>query len=378
MAACSFLMLNVLLLRNFPWYVTRATITREVKFSMFKKNLFADGSTALLILFAAWYFLAYVLTGLAPKIFTGGLFGFAKIPSAANLWYSTIGASGTCLLVVIFLRWPKKFKSEGYISFGSINFPREYLYLGPSGLCTAIVIVTTTMMYMFKGISVMIAMVIMRGCVILIGRAVDGILIRMGVSTKQVTWEENLAVIFAIAAVITAGWKPDDKASLFTNVAAVTTLGLYVTAYFFRILIMTWKKSSIDKFGFFAAEQGFASTTLITLGAVVLFGLSPEGAVADLHHAARTPNWVAILAGVAFGLAAFPSVFLFMFKGRTGTFSALTNRLTSLLAGTVSTLILAALAVGKWPVKQDWVSFVLVLVAVGFLAKKELQPKASQ
>lgn len=338
---------------------------------MSKKPWFVDGSTALLLLFAVWYFLAYILTGLAPKILTGGLFGFDKIPPAANLWYSTIGGSGICLLVITLLQWPKRFQSqEGYA--------RAYWYLIPSGICTAIVIVTTTLMYMFNGISVMIAMVIMRGCVILIGRAVDGILIRMGVSTKQVTWEENLAVIFAIAAVMTAGWKPDDKASLFTNPVAVITLICYVTAYFFRILIMTWKKSSVDKFGFFAAEQGFASATLITLGAVVLFGLSPEGAVVDIQQAARTPNWVAILAGVPFGLAAFPSVFLFMFKGRTGTFSALTNRLTSLLAGTVSTLILAALAVSKWPVKQDWVSFGLVLVAVGCLAKKELQPKASQ
>jgi len=51
----------------------------------------------------------------------------------------------------------------------------------------------------------------------------------------------------------------------------------------------------------------------------------------------------------AFGAAAFFSVFLFMFKGRTATFAGLVNRLTSLVAGTTSTVIFYFAFQGRFP-----------------------------
>ena len=60
-----------------------------------------------------------------------------------------------------------------------------------------------------------------------------------------------------------------------------------------------------------------------------------------------------------------------MFKGRTATFAGLVNRLTSLIAGTASTLWFAAFYGGKLPKLQDWVSLAFILVAVGFLTMAE-------
>jgi hypothetical protein len=79
----------------------------------------------------------------------------------------------------------------------------------------------------------------------------------------------------------------------------------------------------------------------------------------------------AVLSGTAFGVVAFFSVFLFMFKGRTATFAGLVNRLTSLTAGTVATLISAVLLGAKFPKFQDWLSLFFILVAVGFLTIAE-------
>lgn len=345
---------------------------------------FRDDSTALLLIFAAWYFAAYVATGVCPKIFTDGLLGADKISQIQNLYYSTVGGVGICLLLLMILGWHRRFKSAASVQVGPFTFPREYLYLAPSGVCTAIIIPTTTMMYTF-GVSVMIAMVVMRGCIIVVGRVVDAIQIKQGILKKQVPWEENVAVVFAISAVATALLKTpkpgEDPFTLLHSIPAMVTLGLYVGAYFLRIYIMNWYKNTTaqkaDNKAFFGAEQAFASITLLLATGVLLFSGSTDVRVEEVKQAASTSYVLAVLGGVAFGLAAIPSVFLLMFKGRTGTFSTLTNRLTSLIAGTTSTLLLILLG-GKPPATLDWVAFGLVLVAVGFLAKAERRRSAGQ
>src|SRR6185436_5576407 len=104
-----------------------------------------------------------------------------------------------CLFVVALRRW-YRLKSNGHVRLGPLSFPREFLYIIPSGVCTAVVIPTTTLMYTLP-ISVMVAMVMMRGSVIVIGRAVDAIQIRQGILKKKVYREEDIAVLFALAAV---------------------------------------------------------------------------------------------------------------------------------------------------------------------------------
>lgn len=342
------------------------------------RKLEEDG-TGYLLLLAAWYFAAYVATGVCPKIFTDGLFGVPKITQMANMYYSTLGGVAICLILILLLGWQRRFKSSGNVTLGPVAFPKEYLYLGVSGVCTAVIVPTTTMMYSF-GVSVMIAMVVMRGCIVVIGRLVDAILIRQKVLKKHVPWEENVAVAFAIAAVAVALLKKphhgEDPFSLVKSVPAMVTLGLYVGAYFIRIYIMNWAKNTGalkgDVTAFFVVEESFAAVTLLVVGLGVVMFQSSDVRVVEIQKAATTPNLLAVLGGVAFGLATIPSVFLLMFKGRTGTFSTLVNRLTSLVAGTGSTLLLYVLVVdGKLPTLIDWAAFGLVLVAVGFLAKAE-------
>jgi drug/metabolite transporter (DMT)-like permease len=77
------------------------------------------------------------------------------------------------------------------------------------------------------------------------------------------------------------------------------------------------------------------------------------------------------MTGLAYGAVAFFSVFLFMFKGRTATFAGLSNRLTSLVAGTIATLLFAVIFSGKFPKKEDWISLMFIFIAVFFLARSE-------
>ncbi|HEY2953681.1 MAG TPA: hypothetical protein VGK89_00355, partial [Candidatus Eisenbacteria bacterium] len=187
---------------------------------------------------------------------------------------------------------------------------------------------------------------------------------------------------FHVAHVI--GLKPGASKGSFeflSSVPAMTILGAYIVAYAIRIYIMNYYKNTrgngvpLDNKGFFAVEQIVASLTMVALAAFVFFAPGTLGwtapQVTQFHDAAKHPDSIAILSGVPFGIVAFFSVFIFMFKGRTATFAGLVNRLTSLLAGTTATLLLWVFFKTRFPSLQDWISVLFILIAVYFLTRAE-------
>ena len=343
-----------------------------------------EGSTGRLIQLCLGYFVFYVITGITVKYFTGAKdLGYPGMHEIEYLVYNTIGGSLIALSVALGLRW-YRLKSIKYLSVGRIKFPQEILYIIPSGVCTAIVIPTTTLMYMLP-ISVMVAMVIMRASVIVIGRVVDAVQIRQGILTKHVYAEENWGVVFAIlAAAVNLLWVGAGDFDFVNSPVAVTILTSYIIAYAIRIYIMNYYKNTrpkgtkLDNNGFFAIEQIAATATMVLAGYVLFKSAEWLGSVNQqlifFHSSFADPHpfwgW-AVVAGFAYGLVAFFSVFIFMFKGRTATFAGLVNRLTSLVAGTTATLILYFAFQGRFPKVQDWVSLVFILIAVWFLSRAE-------
>jgi hypothetical protein len=362
-----------------------------------------EGSTGRLLQLCLSYFIFYVITGVTVKYFTGrpGL-GFPGMKETEFLVYSTLGGTSLCVAVVLVLRWFKS-KSTNLVHWGALSFPREYLYIVPSGVCTAVVIPTTTLMYSLP-ISVMVAMVIMRASIIVISRAVDSVQIRQGILHKKVYVEENIGVVFALfAASVQIFWVGKGSFDFARSGVAMGILSSYILAYAIRIYIMNYYKNTrgkgmkLDNKWFFSIEQIAACTTMVVV-ALFLFHAPRhfgwENTQLKLFRGAFTnprPLWSwAILAGMAYGMVAFFSVFIFMFKGRTATFAGLVNRLTSLVAGTTSTLVFyfaflcGVLLVhpasskigsliflfafkGSFPKTQDWVSLAFILIAVGFL-----------
>jgi drug/metabolite transporter (DMT)-like permease len=166
----------------------------------------------------------------------------------------------------------------------------------------------------------------------------------------------------------------------------IIVFGSYITAYSFRIYIMNYykntRKQESDKDNnkaFFAIEQ-ISSTLaliLITLGVVACVTVCGASGprVTPFANAVTSPDmeWApwAYLAGIGYGIVAFFSVFLFMFKGRTATFAGLVNRLTSLIAGTTATLLFAFAFTGDYPEIIDWISLIFIFAAVGFMGKAE-------
>lgn len=343
-----------------------------------------EGSTGRLIQLSIGYFFFYVITGVTVKYFTGSAAaGFPGMNQVEYLIYSTLGGNAIALSVSLALRW-YHIKSNGRISILGLQLPQEILYIIPSGICTAVVIPTTTMMYLLP-ISVMVAMVIMRASVIIISRIVDALQIKQGILKKSVYPEENYAVVFALlAAAMNIFWVAPGDFDFVNSVAAMSILSSYIVAYSIRIYIMNYFKNTrahgvqLDNKGFFAIEQITASAVMVT-AAYILFQ-SPEWFQTEneplkmFHQAIAVPHteWIwGVIAGLAFGIVAFFSVFIFMFKGRTATFAGLVNRLTSLVAGTAATLVSFFLFQGRFPKFQDWVSLGFILIAVYFLSRAE-------
>jgi len=352
----------------------------------YEMNLFktTEGSTGRLLQLCIGYFSFYVVTGVTVKYFTGsaaaGLPGMNEIEYLA---FNTIGGNLICLVVVLLFGW-YHLTTIRRIKAGPVTIPMEYLYIIPSGICTAIVIPTTTLMYLLP-ISVMVAMVIMRASVIIISRTVDALQIRQGILKKHVYREENIAVLFALsAAAVNILWVGPGDFEFVHSVPAMVILGSYIVAYSIRIYIMNYYKNTrpagtkLDNQGFFAIEQISASAAMVLAG-ILLFVLpawtgSTSRVLLKFHTAFISPHPIwpwAVVSGLAYGMVAFFSVFIFMFKGRTATFAGLVNRLTSLVAGTTATIISYLLFQDRFPKPQDWLSLVFIFIAVGFLSVAE-------
>lgn len=350
-----------------------------------------EGSTAQLIKFCIGYFLFYLIFQVATKYYTDyipqtiaevtDLKTFKSKMNMEFLIYSTIGGNLMCLLIVFIFKW-YKLKSNYHTQITGIKVPVEFIYIIPSGICTAVIIPTTTLMFTLP-ITVMVAMVIMRGSIIVISRIVDAIQIAQGILKKKVYLQEELGVVFALMAVVVQLFY-ERAGSHFDFLAyppAVIILSSYLVAYSIRLYFMNYFKNTRakgipqDNKGFFAIEQISAALTLLVAGiGLYFFGSSSVNQIDLFQQSFQNPTiyWKSeIAAGAVFGIVAFFSVFLFMFKGRTATFAGLVNRLTSLIGGTVSTLIVHFLLGGKFPSEKDWVSLLFILVAVGFLTVAE-------
>jgi hypothetical protein len=360
-----------------------------------------SASTSRLIQLCVGYFAAYTVTGVLVKYFTQ--LRDPKMSDMAFLFNNTVGGSIFAVGVVILLGWIR-LKSNQMVRWGPFLVPSEVKYIIPSGICTAIVIPTTTLMYTLP-ISVLVAMVIMRGSIIVISRLVDEVQIRQGILKKRVFREENLAVVFALLAVgtnvvllplvdfLAARGIPADQwlglkagasrgsFDFLTSVPAMTILTTYLIAYSIRLYIMNFYKNTRakgvaqDNKGFFAIEQLAATGTMVLGGVLLFFGPAAFGwtdfRVVAFSEAISHPDLAAVISGLPYGVVAFFSVFIFMFKGRTATFAGLVNRLTSLVAGTAATLILYFVFHTKFPTAQDWISLLFILVAVYFLSRAE-------
>lgn len=318
------------------------------------------------------YFLSYIATGILIKLFTGKVEqGFLGLNSIEYLVYSTTFSSLFCLAVVLLRGWHRR---------GRLSSP-EKIALFLSGACTAYIIPSSTLI-MSLPISIMIAMVLMRGTVILASRLVDLILNLQGLQKKRVLWQEETAVALSIMAIAVKVFFSGNSDARFP-LLGIILLTCYFFAYLLRLYIMNRSKllgvagsNQLDQRLYFGTEQLFASGTLFLITIPLLLwirahydtaGVTGQQFVNAVFQ--PSPHWMsAALSAIPYSLIAFLSVFLFLYPGKTATFTGVLNRLVSLLGGTASSLVLFLFFSGNFPPLVDWISLAFILGAIGFLA----------
>lgn len=307
-------------------------------------------------LYALGYFLCYApysaLTKLASKS-TGG-FELLPITTLASLvaMFAFLGASGW---------W--RHASQRTVLGRSIPVPGVWTAL--SGLSTAAIIATTTLAYTFDGVSIVFMMLLMRGGVLVLAPIVDA------ASKRAVRPSAWVALALSLAALVLAmGGDSSHELSLVATIDVV----LYLAGYFVRLRFMSRLAKTGDRSAsirYFVEEQMVATPAIVAFLAIVaIIGATPTMlAVRDGFTEIWTSD--ALVSGVIIGLLSQGTgVFgaLILLDGRENAFCVPVNRASSVLAGALATVTLAAVGLGREAPRSEIVGAALVLGAIVVLA----------
>jgi hypothetical protein len=303
-----------------------------------------------------WYFILYLPFLVATKYFVPNI-----MTDVYFVIYTTISGTITASIIVVAKGWVtlplSRTNKNRYI-------PPEVICITLSAFCSALIIPITTLLYI-SGVSVLVAMIIMRSSVICFGRIIDVL------HTRQVSRYELMALVLSVGALLLGLFGSAGKDYVFIKSSWVMGLLItYVVAYFFRLYIYSYYKKSRSQQAFHDSRGYFGVEQLVLTGILLVGGLTANhfmGQESDFHKALlfSHPHWIsASFAGVFFGLMTPFSVLLFLHSEENATTSILANRITSILAGTVATLISAIIIPDIcFPSCCDWFAFTLLLGA---------------
>lgn len=321
---------------------------------------------------------------------TKGLFdGMADTEYAkgiANWSIQPIMALATFIAMFSFISVAGWWKYARKRTFCGISLPWPHWFTLISGICTAAQILTTTLAYTYKE-SIIFAMLLMRGGVLVMAPIVDGIITSHVTKAKRkITWSAVVALILSLAALTVAF---AEKASATITIACLVDVTIYLFVYFFRFVFMAryaktetvTEGKNVNKM-FFVEEQFVANPTL-------LFGLLLFGVIGIFTGPKSVPGevwtgftvipfsgyfWPLFAAGAfSYGNGLFGT--LIYLDPRAHTFCVPANRISSIFAGVVSTAWMyyafqeIAKEKGISAVTQgEWIGVVLVTLAMIFLA----------
>lgn len=271
--------------------------------------------------FAVGYFLFYApYSGTVKVISSSGLSGLEIFPAVA------VGTLAGITLTLTLLGWWRYARV--------VRDPRRLL----SGIGTASQFGATTIMYTFGGISIVLAVLLMRAGVLTIAPVVDV------AHRRRVRWFAWVALALALTSVVYALAHVGDYS--LTGLAAIT-LGFYLAGYMIRLPTMT-KLAKVHDVEvtrqYFVDEALVASLTL--LGVTAIAALLPLGSASEqLRHGFALLPLGGLAAGLFYaGLHLFGT--LIYLDWRENTFCIPLNRCSSIFAGIVASVALG----GHWNV----------------------------
>lgn len=323
--------------------------------------------------FAFGYFASYIpYSALTKAIASGRYPGLSQaVPGARMLPLSLLVT--TCVML-LFLWLTGIVKHAHQTQWGplSIRYPSK----GPllSGLCTSAIIVTTTLAYTFSGLSIVFAMLLMRGGLLILAPVVDA------VSKRKTRWYSWVGLALSFAALLVAF---AEKGTTAITWIAALDIGVYLAAYFVRLRLMSRLAKSDDphkQLQFFAEEQLTAApASLLIIVSIGLFfpGPFPAEIAKGLSFSHFGPAfWGIVLVGL---FSQMTGIFggLILLNKRENTFCVPVNRSSSIMAGVIASLVLTWWLGAPSPSAYQYTGAALIVVAILVLSLPSLMQKTT-
>ena len=308
------------------------------------------------------YFAAYAPYSALTKAVTKGLLPYhrGRVDGLVLVPMTVVASFFAMIAFLSFKRW-WRYAGTRRVLGRDIPFPSIWTAL--SGLCSATIIITTTLAYTFDGVSIVFIMLLMRGGVLMIAPMVDL------VARRPVRWFSWVGLMLSLVAVVVADRGGDVR---LTFACGVNVLA-YLAGYFIKLQVMSRRAKSTDENAnvrYFVEEQLVSTPALLLfLGALAIVDRGP------VMHLVREgfvgfPRSGLLLEAFAIGvLSQGTGIFggLILLDKRENTFCVPVNRSSSILAGVVASFSLAWLFHDHLPGFFELLGATLVTGAILFL-----------
>jgi hypothetical protein len=305
------------------------------------------------------YFLSYIpYSGLSKAITSGLLTNGRPIPGPALLPSTIFATASSVLLFITAMGWWKHGRRRRVLGL-NLLFPRRQTFI--SGLGFATIILTTTLAYSFSGVSIILALVLMRAGVLIISPLIDRYFQR---SVRWFSWTGFALSLLALA----VSFSSIHQYQL--SVTALVNLAGYLMGYSLRLPCMTQIAKTGNKevaCAYFVEEQAVAMPALVLAPTVI--ALLGRGEIAaqlrfGFAHLLDSPfvpyGWI-----VGFFYAALGTFLSFIYLDRReNTFCMPLFSGSSLLSGIVASYLILWWGHGPVPSASQIGAASLILAAL--------------
>lgn len=301
-------------------------------------------------------FIKVTTTGLWPGV-SGPVSGFRLLPAVV------ISTAVVLPLIVTLMGWWKYVGRSRRVFGVSVPVPHPLVFL--SGLGTAIIIGTTTLAFAFTGVSIVFALLLMRGGVLTIAPIVDRLF------KRRVRWFSWAALAVTVPAILIA---LADVNNYRLTVTAALTIAAYLSGYMLRLPCVTRlakTKDTTTTLRYFVEEQFVATILLVAIPAV--FALIGKGEImlelrdgfTGLFTSSLTPP--ALIIGALYACLYCFGTMIYL-DCRENTYCIPLNRGSSLLAGVFASYVLTLSFGHKPPSAAQLGSAGLIVLALLLLS----------
>lgn len=312
--------------------------------------------------FAFGYFACYIPYSLFTKIMSKGLLpsldegmaGFSILPVTA------LATLCTMIILVSILGW---WKYATHSKVLGINMPHPTKWTLLSGIFTSLIIGTTTLAYTFEGVSIVLAMLLMRGGVLIIAPIIDTI------TKRHVRWFSWIGLAGALVALLVPIF---DVKGFHIPVLLAIVIGIYLLSYFMRFQFMSRNAKSDKKevnLRYFVEEQMVSTPVLVLI--LIIFSFL-QGDIGESVRYGFTAHWnqpylwALILIGALSQGTGFFGTLVFLDKSEN-SYCIPVNRSSSILAGVIAAFLLSLFPNQGLPRSSQLIGAGIIIVSILFL-----------